>query len=143
MHFSNSLEVSSLLFVLALLFRNVFGYLYIYAWLAIIIFQFVAEKAILGMPIQYGVDKTSMIVLLVLAVTVQILADWLSFRKRRHWQENTTAYRLYHHNGHLAEWVNTRASDIKAGNVFKVEPGQHFPTDCLLIYSENSMLKIN
>jgi len=56
-------------------------------------------------------------------MTVQVVADWLTFRKRRQWKEPEHAYRLYHHNGHLAEWVNTLAKDIKAGNIFKVQPG--------------------
>lgn len=127
--------MSSVLFYLALFFRNIFGYLYIYAWLLIIIFHFLAEQIVLNMPIQYGTDKASMIVLLVLAITVQILVDWLSFRNRRKWTENDTLYRMYHHNGHMAEWINTKASEIKAGNIYKLQPGERFPTDCLLLYS--------
>lgn len=115
--------MSSVLFYLALFLRNIFGYLYVYAWLAIIIFQFVAEQMILKMKIQYGTDKASMIVLLVLAICVQIISDWLSFRKRRQWTEDDTLYRLYHHNGHMAEWINTKASEIKAGNIYKLQPG--------------------
>jgi len=72
---------------------------------------------------QYSHDKVSLIVLLILAMIVQVVADWLTFRKRRQWKEPEHAYRLYHHNGHLAEWVNTQAKDIKAGNIFKVQPG--------------------
>jgi magnesium-transporting ATPase (P-type) len=123
LHFSNSLEMGSVLFFLALFLRNIFGYLYIYAWLAILILQFLAESLIFHAPIQYGTDKVSMVVLLILATVIQMISDWLSFRKRRSWQDDQSTYKVYHHNGHVAEWVNTKASEIKPGNVFRLSPG--------------------
>ena len=71
--------------MLALLMRNVFGYLYIYGWVGIIALIFVMEYVILKMPDQYGHDKVTLILLLFLCVALQTVTDWLSFRKRRHW----------------------------------------------------------
>ena len=105
--------------------------------------QFVSENILIKLPDQYGNDKVTLIVLLVLVIIVQIISDWLGFRKRRHWDENNHQYRIYHHNGHVAEWVHTKASEIKAGNIFKLQPGEPFPTDCVLIYSERSLVKVN
>ena len=110
MHYNNSLKIGSFIFFLALFLRNIFGHIYIYSWVAIIVLQFICEQLLLNMPIQYGTDKTSMIVFLVLAVVIQIIADWLSFRKRSHWEDNDSIHRVYHHNGAVAEWVNTKAS---------------------------------
>ena len=83
--FNNSLQTSSFLFVLALLMRNIFGYLYIYGWVGIIVLQFVEEYILIKLPDQYGHDKASLIVLLALSVILQTVADWLTFRKRRLW----------------------------------------------------------
>ena len=114
------MELGTVLFFLVLFFRNLFGHLYIYTWVAIIVLQFLAESMILKMPIQYGTDKITMIVLLVLAIIIQVIADWLAIRKRRMWHDEQHTFRLYHHNGHVAEWVNTKTADIKAGNVYRV-----------------------
>jgi magnesium-transporting ATPase (P-type) len=143
LHFNNSLKIGTFLYTLALFFRNIFGHLYIYAWIALIVLQSIAENVLMKTPIQYGNDKGGVIVLLVLSVMVQTAADWLSFRKRRIWEENGHVYRMYHHNGHLAEWVNTTGAEIKAGNIYMVYPGERFPTDCVVIYSERSLVKIN
>ena len=103
--------------------RNVFGYLYIYGWLALIVLLFVEEYIFVKLPDQYGHDKVALIVILVLAIILQTVADWLGFRKRRQWNENNENYKVYHHNGQMAEWVNTQGSQIKAGNIFKLQPG--------------------
>jgi hypothetical protein len=50
-----------------------------------------------------------MIVLLVIAVILQFIADLLALRKRRQWEDNKNSYQVYHHNGHLAEWTNHKA----------------------------------
>jgi hypothetical protein len=50
-----------------------------------------------------------MIVLLVIAVILQFIADLLALRKRRQWEDNQNSYQVYHHNGHLAEWTNHKA----------------------------------
>ncbi len=123
MHYNNSLKIGSFIFILALFLRNIFGYIYIYSWISIIVLQFISEQLLLNMPIQYGTDKTAMIVFLVLAVIIQIIADWLSFRKRSIWEDNSSIHRVYHHNGEVAEWVNTKASEIKGGNIYKLSPG--------------------
>lgn len=75
------------------------------------------------MPIQYGADKVSMIVLLVNAIVIQLISDWLSFRKRSKWQDNNSIYRIYYNNGEIGEWINTKAIDIKAGNIYKLSKG--------------------
>jgi hypothetical protein len=50
-----------------------------------------------------------MIVLLVIAIIIQLIADLLSVGKRRNWEENKLSYKVYHHNGKMAEWVNVKA----------------------------------
>ena len=87
------------------------------------------------MPIQYGTDKASMIVLLAISIMVHIICDWLSFRKRSKWQDNNNFYKIYYNHGEIGEWVNTKATDIKAGNIYKLSKGEAFPTDCILLYS--------
>lgn len=83
--FNNSLITGNFLFLLALFMRNLFGYLYIYGWVAVIALIFVQEYVLVKMADQYGHDKATLIVLLVFAVAMQTVADWLGFRKRRHW----------------------------------------------------------
>jgi hypothetical protein len=73
------------------------------------VLQFVAESTFLYAPIQYGAQKKGLIVLVVVAIALQLLADWLSVRKRRIWDENRSSYKVYHHNGRMAEWVNIKA----------------------------------
>jgi len=67
------------------LLRNVFGYLYIWLWVAVILLQMVMEGVVIKAAIQYGMSTTLHIVLLVIAVVVQSLADAFSIRKRRVW----------------------------------------------------------
>lgn len=143
LHFDNSLQTGTALFTVALLLRNTLGQLWVWAWLLVILLHFIAEGMLFKRPIQYSNDRVALIVLLLLAMGVQILADWLGFRKRRQWKDPEEKYRLYHHNGHLAEWVLTPARDIKAGHIYKVQPGERFPTDCILVYSERSIAKVD
>lgn len=98
-HFSNSLKSSRALFLLALFFRNLFGSLYIYCWVGLLVLQLLAEQLLFKMNIQYGIDKLPMLILLVFAIIIQILCDGLSFRKRNKWQENNEVVRIYHNNG--------------------------------------------
>lgn len=81
----NSISVGGSLLFFALVLRNVFSYFYIYAWIGIIVLQFVAERTFLYAPIQYGAQKKGLIVLVVIAIALQLVADWLSVRKRRLW----------------------------------------------------------
>jgi hypothetical protein len=53
------------------------------------------------MPIQYGPDKLSMIVLIVIAFVLELICGWLSFRKRSKWQDNNSIYRIYYNNGEI------------------------------------------
>ena len=84
-YFSNSLKVGSILTFLSILFRNFFTYFYVWACVALILLQFFMEKILLEMPIQYATDKVSIIVVLLIALILQTVFDWLAFRKRRHW----------------------------------------------------------
>ena len=88
LHFSNSLKVTRALFFTALLFRNLCAELYIYAWAAVLLLQLFAERLLFQKDIQYGTDKTSMLVLLVAAIAMQVLCDTLSYRRRNKWQDN-------------------------------------------------------
>lgn len=72
-------------------------------------FQSIAENLIIKRPIQYGTEKSLMIILLVVAIIIQFVADLLAVRKRRQWEDNKNSYKVYHHNGHLAEWTNHKA----------------------------------
>jgi hypothetical protein len=46
----------------------------------------VVENKILGGPIQYGSATTINIILIIIAVIIQIIADFLILKKRRDWQ---------------------------------------------------------
>jgi len=140
--YNNSVKVSSFLFINMLVFRNVFTYAYIYAWIAVIILQVVAENQLLGGPIQYGSSITVNIILIIIAVIIQVISDFIILKKRRDWQENTNLYQVYHHNGQMAEWVNFHAQEICPGHVYKVLPGECFPTDGVIIHSDNSLVYI-
>ena len=86
--FNNSLITSSFLHIFTLIMRNLFGYLYIYGWLTLIVLLFVEEYILVSLPDQYGHDKAALVVLLLLAIILQTVADWMGFRKRRQWSEN-------------------------------------------------------
>lgn len=85
MHFDNSIAVGNGLFLGVLMLRNVFTYFYVYAWVAIIVLQFIAEGTFLKGPIQYGTNKVGVIVILIVAIILQLVADIFAVRKRRNW----------------------------------------------------------
>ena len=64
--------------------------------------MFVQEYVILKEADQYGHDKVTLILMLAVSVALQTVADWLTFRKRRHWEDEYHNYKIYHHNGHVA-----------------------------------------
>jgi magnesium-transporting ATPase (P-type) len=111
-------------------------------WIAILVLQSIAENSTLNGPIQYGSQKKGLIVLVVVAVIIQLIADCLAVRKRRGWEENRMSYKVYHHNGKMAEWVNVKAHEIQPGHLYKVVPGECAPTDCVLIHSDHSLVHI-
>lgn len=85
MHFDNTLTVGNGLFLAVLMLRNVFTYFYIYTWIAVIVLQFIAESTFLKGPIQYGNNKAGVIVILIVAIVLQLVADIFAVRKRRNW----------------------------------------------------------
>lgn len=130
------------MFLGVLMLRNVLTYFYIYAWIAVVVLQFIAESTFLNGPIQYGTNKVGAILILIIAIVLQLVADIFAVRKRRNWSENTNFYKVYHHNGRNAEWVNIKAHEIKPGHIYTVVPGECLPTDCVLIHAEHSMIQI-
>lgn len=100
-----------------------------------IVLQFVAENLLLDGIIQYGTSKVGMIIMVILAIIIQIISEIISLRKRRSWEENRNSYRVYHHNGHMAEWANVRAHELKPGHVYKIQAGEYFPTDSVIIHA--------
>ena len=93
MHFDNSITVGNGLFLGVLVLRNVFTYFYIYAWIAVVVLQFIAESTFLKGPIQYGTNKVGIIVIIIVAILLQLVADIFAVRKRRNWSKNTNVYK--------------------------------------------------
>jgi len=79
------------------------GYFYVYLWVGVLVLQFVAERTFLNGEIQYGTNKTPMIIIIILGLIIQVISDVLSvYKRRKSWSENRDNYQVYHHNGKMA-----------------------------------------
>ena len=115
----------------------------LYLYLAIMIINFFIQKQYFGSNAQYVGEPYILLIFLIIYFVGHFILDILISKNRTNFTENTEKYKVYVHDGVSAEWTVSSATDIKAGQIYKVPPKAKFPTDSILIHSQKALVLID
>ena len=112
-------------------------------WVAAVVISWVIDS-----NEQYKANRYILLALLLVHIVLGMFLQYQSGKGRRDWPTSaeTMKFKVYHYDleHNTAEWVQTEASELRPGNIYKIPMGcQSVPTDSVLLHANRRILQVD